>query len=332
MALTLVTNRDDAERAFAIFEQTINRTGVLIENRILGYRGGSAELPVYWMKDHKFWCYPGWGTQPHRCWIAFGIENPDQRYLTITLEMNPPHEGENRRTGGVFLTDHSGKFYIGHTGKVGGGLKGIGKRAFLPFYRGGNWVSFTRKNGVDQAIVFGPLDRPIIVGQLAHFIQEVARFKEEIRSNKDHFNGKQAENDSFDPEFSGKKSYSHSKTIEAQCNHGLIVDALYRALRGLEHEPYNNRQIDLFLKHDFQISMLFEVKTDVSTTSIYTGLGQLMIHGALQSDDAVRVLVLPERPIGKTRKALERLGIKVLTYKWDSKHTPIFTGLKALFT
>ena len=78
------------------------------------------------MVDHKFWCFPGNGLDLNlnKYWNAFGVEHPDQRNLSITVEMNPPHHGEGRRTAGVFFTDSSGKFYIGHIAPATRGCPG----------------------------------------------------------------------------------------------------------------------------------------------------------------------------------------------------------------
>jgi hypothetical protein len=63
-----------------------------------------------------------------------------------------------------------------------------------------------------------------------------------------------------------------------------------------------------------QVQILFEAKTDTGTSSIYGGVGQLMLHGVAESSVPMRVLVLPGAPKLKTRLALKKLGIEVLTY------------------
>lgn len=72
--------------------------------------------------------------------------------------------------------------------------------------------------------------------------------------------------------------------------------------------------------------MLFEVKTDTNTTSIYTGLGQLMLHGAREDVSPRRILVVPGEPDATTREALMRLGVSVLSYTWKDS-SPEFLGL-----
>jgi hypothetical protein len=50
--------------------------------------------------------------------------------LTITVEINPPHEGEDRPVAGLFARDAENRIYLAHTGKVGGGRTGRGSNAF----------------------------------------------------------------------------------------------------------------------------------------------------------------------------------------------------------
>ena len=62
---------------------------------------------------------------------------------------------------------------------------------------------------------------------------------------------------------------------------------------------------------------LFEVKTDLSTTSLYQGVGQLMLHGAVLDPVPRQILVVPGQPNTAVRQALGRLGIVVLAFNWS---------------
>ena len=74
---------------------------------------------------------------------------------------------------------------------------------------------------------------------------------------------------------------------------------------------------------------MFEVKTAVDSTSIYTAVGQLMLNSAAESAAPRRVLVVPDRPKRRTGAALEALGIEVVTYRWR-RDKPVFTGLETV--
>jgi hypothetical protein len=74
--------------------------------------------------------------------------------------------------------------------------------------------------------------------------------------------------------------------------------------------------------------MLFEVKTTVSTQSICTALGQLLLYSA-NTPKAVLVMVLPVTlPLGLS-EILGRWNIQVLYYYWIGTK-PRFKRLKEL--
>jgi len=74
------------------------------------------------------------------------------------------------------------------------------------------------------------------------------------------------------------------------------------------------------------IAALFEAKTDISSSSIYQAVGQLMLNGT-KAKVQRRVLVVPEAPSPETRELLSEIGIAVLIYKWDGS-IPRFPNLK----
>ena len=75
-------------------------------------------------------------------------------------------------------------------------------------------------------------------------------------------------------------------------------------------------------------AVLFEVKTDLTTTSIYKGLGQLMLHGAQTDPPPRRILVVPGGPTSDTRVAFDRLGVRVVSYVQKDERTCEFSGLE----
>jgi hypothetical protein len=71
---------------------------------------------------------------------------------------------------------------------------------------------------------------------------------------------------------------------------------------------------------------LFEVKPDTSTTSIYSAVGQLLIHSVAQASQPKLVFVTPEELSIQTRNKLKKIGIDVLGYRWVDDE-PDFPGL-----
>jgi hypothetical protein len=72
--------------------------------------------------------------------------------------------------------------------------------------------------------------------------------------------------------------------------------------------------------------MLFEAKTDNSTSSIYEAIGQLMFHGFIQSDHPKMAVILPSCPNKKTLASFRKLGIEVMSYTMRDKR-PIISGI-----
>jgi hypothetical protein len=114
-----------------------------------------------------------------RFWNCFGVDDPGEAgMLQITVEINPPHVGENGRLGGVFLRDAQGRLFIGHSGKVGGGRPGIGARSFRKFFENGEWLEIEgSRRRRREVVVFGPLDRDDLAAVIAPYVHAVARFK-----------------------------------------------------------------------------------------------------------------------------------------------------------
>ena len=213
------------------------------------------------------------------------------------------------------MRDSQNQIFLAHSGKVGGGRKGIGKLGFLNFYQG-TLESVRWPDGRETELIpIGQIDDKHLPEQIAHFVYEVRQFKEGTSSQKGRLSPILLPH-SFRPEFSGqRKGYKTSGTIISWCDHGLIISALAAELEKRKLKYGNDHPRDLYIvSDDGAIKVLFEAKTDVATSSVYGAVGQLMLHGAAESVAIERVLVLPQAPKPETRSALAKLGIKVLTY------------------
>jgi hypothetical protein len=184
--LTLVTERDESMQAFEAFERAFTG-GAVPFRRVVGFQSGSWPVEVHWRGSNKVWGI--FVSQPRdhqseeplaRFWHSFGVADPNQHSsLSITVEINPPHEGENPRTAGVFLRDELGRLYVGHDGRVGGGRPGIGQRAFREFAQALPWQEIETPRGRRRkVVVFGPFQEPArLLEGLAGYVHTVSRFK-----------------------------------------------------------------------------------------------------------------------------------------------------------
>lgn len=317
--LTAITDRNGVNQAFRKMRASLIR-GTRGETRWIGYPGGQQEGDVRWLEDDGYWCSvadPELHPQDNRYWSAFGTvpRSEAKDPLTITAEINPPKEGVNRRCAGILAVDSSGTQYLLHSGKIGGGKPGIGRSAFLSYLEAPNLHEVAWPDGqVTEAILIGRIDRPTLRAQVGHFVAQVAAFKSGAPAPVPMPNGDAESN--YSDEFAGqRRAYRVTDLIEATCNHGHVIRSLSRAIEATKVGTIGKDSArDLYIHRRGRVTMLFEAKTDTAPQSIYTGIGQLMLHTASQSPAPVRVLVLPKRPDARTGKRLAALGVEVVTY------------------
>jgi hypothetical protein len=179
MSLTPLTDRDEIRRAF---ETTVSnlKDGATAVKRKVGWHGGGGEFDIYWRSKEQFWFFVDPDRELTRYWCCFGTSDPAKAdNLTIVGEINPTKEGINRRNAGMFLVDPDGAMYLAHSGKVGGGRKGIGKSSFLAAYHGRNISEIQWPDGVtSSAIVIGDIQDSNLPAQIGDFIRTIQQYKE----------------------------------------------------------------------------------------------------------------------------------------------------------
>ena len=181
MNLSPITSRQESKKAFATLKSHL-KAGAKKFKRTVGVQGSSGEHVLYWHKDDAFWVAFRENIKG-RFWYAYGTTDPTHSHSTlhITLEINPPTEGIDRRCGGVFLKDSASGLYLAHSGKVGGGCEGIGKTNFLKYY-GGRLQEIEWPNGITaDVVVLGKIGSRSFLANLATYIREVETFKTNIR-------------------------------------------------------------------------------------------------------------------------------------------------------
>ncbi len=189
-SLVLISDGHEILRAFEAFKAAFAVGAAVYRNHFVGWQGGSVRVDVYWHESMGIG--GGFERQPphekkgaRRFWNCFGVADPSKdSMLSITVEINPPHHGEDRRTAGVFLRDEAGRYHVGHSGKVGGGRPGIGQRVFRDFSRHLAWQEIATPKGVREVVVFGPLQDGELPSMLAPFVHTVAEFKESVAKRR----------------------------------------------------------------------------------------------------------------------------------------------------
>jgi len=321
-----ITERNEIRKAYDSARRHLQRDSQAFQ-RSIGWHGGGTEAEVSWLPRLSLWSYFDDKRTPNRYWCIFGLEDPGpQQGMEITGEINMPFEGINRRVAAVFAKDSFGNVYLTHSGKVGGGRRGIGRTAFLNFYRGNDTVALDWPDGpTTQAIPVARIEDPEFASQLTDFVREIDRFKRNAVFGEQDI---APHTPTFKPEFEGQRQeYELSGTVQSQCNHGRVINALCSELSDRGLRVGSDQQRDLFIyDQKGRVGILFEAKTDVVTSSIYAGVGQLMLHGADQNPNPARALVVPNKPNEVTARALARLEIEVLVYAWEDRR-PAFNAL-----
>jgi hypothetical protein len=159
---------------------------LLFSDHWVGHRGATKRYDVYWHRDKGIWGLFDDREDRGRFWICFGTQDPqDSSSLSITVEVNPPFEGINRHCAGIFLCDAGGVVYVAHSGKVGGGRKGIGQSAFRDFVGNYGWEAVRWPDGRQGAFkVLSRLDSPELTSRVAEFVHDVGKFKEHAMTDK----------------------------------------------------------------------------------------------------------------------------------------------------
>ncbi len=177
--LTAITEITEIRAAYNILRERI-RTGDKNLRRSIGWRGGSGKYTVHWHEKHKFWAILRTDLD-NRYVIEFGIQNPVvTKSMELTCEINPPKSGVNRSCAGVFLKAASGEIFLGHSGRVAGGRKGISKESFLRAYPGKTQTVDWTDGRTSDVIVLGKITAPQFLSNVARFIVEVDNFKRNV--------------------------------------------------------------------------------------------------------------------------------------------------------
>lgn len=145
-------------------------------SRKLGFQGGNLETQVTWIDPERIW-YSSPDREANRFSNGFGTADPRERaMLSITMWINPPKSTEGTGSG-RFIRDTAGTVYLAHLGWIGGGKKGIGKRAL--FDQLGD--QFARVHaGKQEFVLVAPIVGDSTVADIARYVRAVASFKASV--------------------------------------------------------------------------------------------------------------------------------------------------------
>lgn len=333
---TLIESREEISKAQHHLELAIHRDFQKKIKKNIGYPGGTVfDAQVQTDGTYWFWSTDHVGKDvinPRRLnW--FGLVS-DSQSLDISVEINTVYEGRNDRIAGFFARDsETGSIYLMHSGRVGGGTEGVGKEAFLAWTNQQPIEVFDSSGDVKEGIVVMPVQGIAVTQPAIFYINNIANFKQAVRDGEitsPEFQKKKKEFSDFYSESSGRRQGKRSEEIDYISRHGEIVDTVY-AWRNSSPLPkkgclVKDFLIDLGVAIDNNLVEVYEVKTSSKRINIYTAIGQLMVHGV--SNECQRTLVLPhdQELAQDLQDTLERLNIKLLTFKLNKKSVTIISS------
>jgi hypothetical protein len=285
----------------------------------VGFQGGNRrDETVWWNPAAGIWSFAN-DELANRHWICFGVTHPDEHASpSITVEINIPKDVPSRSIAGA-LGKQGGDYFLTHSGRIGGGKKGVSKKAFLEFYEGERREIMWADGQSTERLVIGRIASPSFVNRLGAFVHAVDRFKRTFSEPAAGASLPEPDRLFFRPEFEGTRTYKTRELRQMTRNHGAVVRALNQLLDG--ELVGNTQHLDLFgWIGPHRKPFVFEVKTSTTTTDVYTGVGQLLIHAANWAEHATKILVLPELPGPALARALHELNIHVLTFKLRAGH------------
>lgn len=264
---------------------------------------------------------------PKDYWNPVGIDDPTTRaQLRNPCQLNP-RTGDAPNRGALFARDsRTGHEIILHNGTLRGGRQGLTLAAFWDRYLLGPALNV---HGLPEPFVkVADLDGPNPLGEIGLFAAEARRIKKLVRDEGETTESAVLTQDSItDYRTKGGRTrrtpQSELRIIEIV--HDLVTDELARVMNAAGFVP----QADRHGTHDLLLlkprSVLFEVKTTLSSQDAYTGLGQLLLNGSQSRPKPASVYVCPAPSAGFPWfwEPLLRIGVEIVTYRSINGHPQI---------
>ncbi len=351
---TVVTNIDEIARQNKELGQRLSKAFKVKRTREITYPSSHHTGTVYFEaaagKGVRSWSPD---SEPGKLINYLLAGDPaESSWMEIDVQINFPAGTYNRRMAGAFITDENGDVFVAHRGKLTKGKAGLPKAKVLREFAS-RIVEAEDQGLTYKVILISSLDDPNLASRLWDFSEEARKVATRIASEKngddvvEQSNGRGggrlagSRNASAQPkdpmlslrdyfdEYAGEGNsmcYGGGKRI---VEHGDVVKALELELCTCG-KTQKAQAIDLAIVAA-EVVDLYEVKTSAGTTDVYTGVGQLLIHGEcireLLKLPVHRHLVLPEPPRASHAKHVRKKGdINIVTYKKNGAGY-IFSGL-----
>lgn len=324
--LTLVEKRAEKSRIQHMLKRILLKALPAKGKYDLGFQGNHVEVAIHFKDAEEIYYAHGQTREVDipRYLNTFGIFEPNRSMQNMVLEINIPMDSNSERVAAYFAENKAtGQIFLMHSGRIGGGRKGIGKVAYLA-WSDDEIVPVAEESGkLRGGIIVSEIDEQKLFRNVSEFVKKVADFKDQAAEGKlqtKSFERKVKDvEDRYRREFSGKKRSKARGAIEYDTYHGDIVDALFETLNAGKQpgdKVVNTTFIDLTVKRDGKPIEIYEVKTGTARQVLYTAIGQLTVHSGGDAD-LRKIMVLPkgEKLPNDIGKAINSAGIKVWRFK-----------------
>lgn len=341
--LTVVTEVNVIEDLNKILGRKLQAALPHTEHRDLTYPSGHASFDVSF-KSPSGKNVPGWVSSNFQNtltnFFVFGTPGNGE-WLEITVQLTFPARTYSAGPAGAFLKDENGEYFVAHRGKLTRGMGALRIEDVLNRFNTSTQVKDLKGN--KEVVIIAGLEDPDLVQKLFDFAVEARQIANELGDLREEKKREEREGTAvttstthtkpkgervlrllgdYTDEFYGVSNVQPpANTGQRIVTHGAVVKALTKHLGGAG-TLRKSQAIDLAVVHSAVIE-LYEVKTSVSTTDVYTGVGQLVLHGAGIAEQAglpvKRLLVLPGYPAEALRRAIvEHAGIEIVTFQKTS--------------
>ena len=261
-------------------------------------------------------------------------------WMQIDVQLNFPSGTYNRLMAGAFVIDENGDIFVAHRGKLTKGKAGLKKaKVFREF--AARTIDAKDLGQTSRLILISALDDPALADRMWQFAVEareaatriaaehdsdaepdspsagdkpnaIPAGRRSLHKPKDHMLKLKAYFDEYAGEGHTKGYGGGKRTVE----HGDVVKAL-EALLSVNGTSQKAQAIDLAIVT--REVDLYEIKTSARTTDVYTGVGQLLIHGECIHEmlglPVRRHLVVPALPRDSHGKHItHKIGINIVTF------------------
>lgn len=201
LMLRPLLRRSDITEAEQIFQKTLAAratSNVKVSGIDVPTPGGTAEDVTLIFLTNSLWHLPTPRGQ-EKWWHPFGFDQPEslktRKSSRMIVQFTRARSGYSAKLGAFFAADPNDTIYLVHTGKIGGGRKGVGKTAFLESL--GPKAIPIELNRTDKttrmSVAFcSAITSPNLVRDIEKFTEVVYQFKLPISDRKSSKNEAQA--------------------------------------------------------------------------------------------------------------------------------------------